>query len=84
MDMAYYVDTIEQVKGESGVNEYGKREKKGTFAEARTAFFQKLTNVSNDLVDDDPEKKHYFMDIRIVNSLGGIEKEDTLGTYKES
>ena len=46
--MSYYLDTIEQIKNEDGTyTEYGKREKKATYQEALTAFYTKLTNVSN-------------------------------------
>ena len=37
--MAFYIDTIEQVKAETGVNEYGKREKQsGTYEQALSAY----------------------------------------------
>lgn len=82
--MAFYIDTIEQVKGteEAPINEYGKREKKASYEDALTAFYTKLGNVSNDLISADPTKSHYFMDIRIVDSKGGVVKKDQLGTYQ--
>ena len=81
--MAYYIDTIEQVKAEDGkINEYGKREKEGDDLNVVLSnFFTKLANVSNDIGDD---KKHYFMDIRIVDSHGGVIKKDQVGTYVEA
>ena len=82
--MTYYIDTIEQVKGteEGTISEYGKREKGGdTLHEAETKFFTKCANVSNDMVEDG--KNHYYMDIKIVNSEGKIEKKDTIGQYVE-
>ena len=85
--MAYYIDTIEQVKGEEEgtINEYGKREKQsGTFEQAQSAFFTKLANVSNDLVTIDSSKKHYFMDIRIVDSKGGVLEKKSIGTYQDT
>lgn len=79
--MAFYVDTIEQIKGENGPTEYGKREKKATKEAALVDFYSKLSNVANDIGEG---KNHYFMDIRIVNSQGGVEKKDSVGEYKEA
>lgn len=83
--MAYYVDKIEQVVGtaEEPINEYGSRTKKDSYDEALTAFYTALTNVSNDIhVKDDDGKKHYFMDIRIVDGKGGVVKKDAVGQYQ--
>ncbi len=83
--MAFYLDTIEQVKGsEAGqINEYGNRIKKATYEAALTAFYTSLGNVSNDLIETDSTKNHYFMDIRIVDSKGGVLKRDSVGTYQK-
>lgn len=77
--MKYYIVTIEQVKGETegSINEYGKIEKKDDYKSAETAFYTKLSNVAADI-----GVNHYYMDIKIVNSEGGIEKKDKLGTYQ--
>jgi len=74
--MKYYIDTIEQIKGETEgtFTEYGKREKIDTESSALTAFYQKLANVS-------ASATHQFMDIRIVNSEGGCIKRDAIGQY---
>lgn len=73
--MSYYLDTIEEIKNEDETyTEYGKREKKATYQEALTAFYTKLTNVSN-------SSAHVWLDIKIVNSKGGIEKKDSIGAY---
>lgn len=82
--MNYYIDTIEQTKGteEGSINEYGKREKQTTFESALTAFYTKLGNVANDLISADATKNHYFMDIRIVDSKGGVVKRDSVGTHQ--
>lgn len=91
--MFYYIDTIEQVKKKDeqgqvieGVNEYGKREinknADGTpmpLDQVMSKFFKKLSDVSADLVSIDESKNHYYMDIKIVNSEGKIEKKDTIG-----
>lgn len=84
--MFYYIDTIEQTKGENdAVNEYGKREivkdAEGNPASLDTVlskFYKKCSDVSADI-----GKNHYYMDIKIVNSLGNIEKKDVLGKYFE-
>lgn len=84
--MAFYIDTIEQVKTEEGkVNEYGKREKKdGTFEQVESSYFTKLANVANDLITpENPDKNHYYMDIRIVDSTGGVLEKKTLGTLQK-
>lgn len=84
--MIYYVDTIEQVKGENDtVNEYGKREQSKTSYEATLSkYFTKLANVSNDIITPEtPDKNHYYMDIRIVDSTGGVLKKDSIGARQE-
>ena len=77
--MKYYLDTIEQIKGEEEgtYTEYGKREKKDDYQTALTAFYDKLKNVSN-------SAQHVFLDIRIVNSQGGCVKKDFIGKYIET
>lgn len=85
--MAFYIDTIEQTKGEGGaINEYGKREKQsGTYEQAQSAYFTKLANVANDIITEEtPNKNHYFMDIRIVDSKGGVVKKDSVGQHVEA
>jgi hypothetical protein len=77
--MKFYLDTIEQIRGEEEgtFTEYGKREQKADEKSALTAFYTKLTNVSN-------SESHVYLDIKIVNSEGGCIKRDTLGAYIES
>lgn len=75
--MNYYIDTIEQVKGseEGQVNEYGGRTKEGTDLNAVLAkYYKKLSDVSADI-----GKNHYYMVIKIVDTTGGVVKEDKLG-----
>lgn len=82
--MNYYIDTIEQVKGteEGSINEYGARSKEGTdFNVVLSKYYTKLANVSNDIGEG---KNHYYMDIRIVDSNGGVVKKDKVGKYVES
>ena len=82
MRLRYYIDTIEQVKGEEGaVNEYGKREiqkEDKTYEEVLSAYYVKLGDVANDIGDSD-DKKHYYMDIKITDSDGGVLKKDKVG-----
>ena len=84
--MIYYIDTIEQTKGDEGaINEYGKREQwKLPFEQVEAKFFTKCANVANDIITPDtPDKNHYYMDIRIVDSTGGVLKKDSLGQMQE-
>lgn len=80
--MAYYIDTIEQTKGEeNAINEYGKREKWVlTYEQVLAKFFKKLSDVSADIGED---KNHYYMDIRIVDSNGGVLKKDKVGKLQQ-
>lgn len=84
--MAFYLDKIEQVKGteEGTINEYGSRTKQASYESALTAFYTSLGNVSNDLIEADASKNHYFMDIRIVDSKGGVLKRDSVGTHQNT
>ncbi len=77
--MKYYVDTIEQIKGdvEGTYTEYGQRAKKEDYQSALVTFYDKLKNVSN-------SEAHVWLDIKIVNSKGGIEKKDSIGAYIDS
>jgi hypothetical protein len=80
----FYIDTIEQVEATEDfaytVNEYGARTKYAeTLDEVRSKYFKKLSEVANDLKTIDETKKHYYMDIKIVNSDGGIEEKAKLG-----
>ena len=79
--MKYYVDSIEQVKGqeEGTFSEYGSREKANDKNLAYSKYYTKLSNVAADL-----GKGHVYMDIKITNSKGGIVKTDTLGEYVDS
>ena len=79
--MNYYIDTIEQTVAEDGgINEYGARQKvTGDFETVvLPKFYKKLSDVSADI-----GKKHYYMDIRIVDSDGGVIKKDKVGTRQD-
>lgn len=78
--MKYYVITVEQLhKDGGGYNEYATKSDAMTEKSVMTTFYDKCSAVNKDLSD----KGHTFMDIKIVNSQGGIEKRDTLGEYVE-
>ena len=87
--MKYYIDTIEQVVAAEdfpyNINEYGGRTKYAESLESvRSKYFKKLSDVSADLIGGDKEDaKHYYMDIKIVNSDGGIEEKYKLGKRQE-
>ena len=82
----YYIDTIEQTKDEETgkLNEYGKREKWDLpLEQVQAKFYKKLSDVSADLISIDPSKKHYYMDIRIVDTTGGVLQKDSVGQMQE-
>ena len=84
--MFYYIDTIEQTKGseEGTINEYGNRQQwKLPLEQVDAKFYKKLSDVSADLISIDESKNHYYMDIRIVDSTGGVVKKDSVGTRQE-
>lgn len=76
--MKYYIIAIEQIIKDGAYSEYVTSEKVDDKNLAFSKYFTKLANVSNDL-----EKNHTYMDIRILNSYGGEEKRDAIGTYVE-
>lgn len=81
----YYIDTIEQVKASEEspytINEYGARKQyKESIDQVRSRMWATVSNVLNDLVTIDPSKNHYYMDIKILNSDGGIIEKYKCGT----
>ena len=82
----YYIDTIEQIKAAEDspftVNEFGGRQqiKDENLDQVKSRMWAKVANVLNDLISTDPTKNHYYMDIKIVNSDGGIEEKYKCGT----
>ncbi len=79
--MSFYVFTIEQIRGESEntYSEYAGTKKFGDEQAAEVYFYTRCAEVSNAL-----KTTHTYMDIKIVNSLGGVTKRDTIGSYIES
>ncbi len=76
--MKYYVMTIEQytAQGAEAKSEQSKVEKKNTYDSALSYFYNTLKTVA-----DSPA--HNFLDIKIVQSNGGIIKTDKYGEYVE-
>lgn len=77
--MKFYLDTIEQIynKEQEGTYiEYGNRTAKADETAALIEYYEKLKNVSNAL-----GKTHVYLDARIINSVGGVLKHDSLGSY---
>lgn len=75
--MKFYVITIEQLHNGDKLQEYATKSDALTEKSARTTFYDKCSAVNKDLSDNG----HTFMDIKIVNSVGGIIKRDQLGQY---
>ena len=76
--MKFYIQTIEQITKNNEISEYGGTEKVDTEQAALTKFYKKLSDVAADI-----GKNHTYMDIKIVNSLGGCIKKDSIGEYVE-
>lgn len=78
--MAYYVLIIEQIKGESEgtYNEYANVKKYADEQSALVYFYTRCSEIANAL-----GKTHYYGHIKVVNSLGGVIKQDTIGKYVE-
>lgn len=76
--MKYYVFTIEQTIAEGGYSEYAGTKKFNDEQSALVHFYKRGSEVSNAL-----GTTHVYMDIKIVNSLGGIIKKDRIGKYVE-
>ena len=79
--MSYYVLTIEQIKGESegSVSEYANVKKYADEQSALVYFYSRCSEIANAL-----GKTHYYGHIKVMNSLGGVTKQDTIGKYIEA
>lgn len=77
--MKFYIQTIEQITKNNEISEFGATEKVDTEQAALTKFYKKLSDVAADI-----GKSHTYMDIKIVNSLGGCIKKDSIGEYVEA
>ena len=86
--MFYYIFKIEQVEAEEDfpwtVNEYSScKQYKETLPEVQARYYTELANISNDLKEIGPEKKHYYGFVQIINSDGKVEEEKKLGKRVE-
>ena len=82
--MKYYVVAIEQIYDKNGqLSEYvSQPTKHDTLEAALTKFYTRCSEIVNSLGTE--PNNHTYADIRILNSYGGEEKRDTIGTYVES
>ena len=82
--MKYYVVSIEQIYDKDGnLAEYaGQPTKHNSLEDALTKFYTKCAEIVNSLGTE--PNNHTYADIRILNSYGGEEKRDTIGTYVEA
>ena len=82
--MKYYVVAIEQIYDKDGqLSEYcSQPTKKNDLKSALTDFYVKCGNIANSIGTE--PNNHTYADIRILNSYGGEEKRDTIGTYVEA
>ena len=78
--MKYYIFTIEQTVVEGGYAEYSKVTTKNTYNTALSTFYSFLSTVAGNI----EKGTETFMDIKMVNSKGGIEKKDQIGAYVEA
>lgn len=73
--MKFYVFAIEQTLIEGVYNEYAPAVKKyDTYKQAETYFHTRLGELAN-------SQSHTYAELKIINSKGGIEKKDRIGSY---
>ncbi len=73
--MKYYVMAIEENLIEGEYQEYSPANKKfNDFKSAQTHFFTRLGELSNSATT-------VFAELKIINSLGGVVKKDSVGEY---
>ena len=74
--MKYYIMTIEQytAQGAEQKSEQSKVQKENTYDSALSYFYNTLKTVADSAA-------HNFLDIKIVQSDGGIIKKDVYGAY---
>lgn len=74
--MQYYIETIEQIYKDEAYSEYGGTEKVADENTALSKYYTKLSNVAADL-----GVNHTYMNIKLINSVGGEIKSDVIGQY---
>ncbi len=79
--MKYYVLTIEQAKDKDNpevINEYANVKKYADEQSALVYFYTRCSEIANAL-----GKTHYYGHLKVMKSLGGVTKQDTIGSYVE-
>ena len=76
--MAYYIQTIEQIRQDGVLKEYGGMEKVNDETSALSKYYKKLSDVAADLGNN-----HTYMSIRLITSEDYMVKGDTVGAYVE-
>jgi hypothetical protein len=74
--MQYYIETIEQIYKDEAYSEYGGTEKVADETTALSKYYKKLSDVAADL-----GVNHTYMNIKLINSVGGEIKSDVIGQY---
>lgn len=74
--MQFYIQTIEQIYKDEAYSEYGGTEKVADENTALSKYYTKLSNVAADL-----GVNHTYMNIKLINSVGGEIKSDVIGQY---
>ena len=82
--MKYYVVAIEQIYDKDGqLSEYaGQPTKHNSLEDALTKYYTKCAEIANSLGTE--PNNHTYANLRVLNSEGGLEKLDTIGTYVEA
>ena len=78
--MKYYVITFEQVHTDQGYAEYATKGDPKTEKQATSDYYDKCSAINKDL----GENGHSFADVKVVNSTGGIIKDEKIGKYVET
>lgn len=76
--MAYYVLTIEQIEKDGEISEYANVKKYADEDSALVYFYTRCSEIANAL-----KTTHKYGHLKVVNSLGGVTKQDTIGQYVE-
>ena len=76
--MAYYVLVIEQIEKDGEVTEYANTKKYSDEQSAMVYFYTRCSEIANAIGET-----HIFGHLKVMNSLGGIIKFDSIGTYTE-
>ena len=76
--MKYYVFAIEQTYIDGEYSEYSPAVQKfNNFKAAQTSFFSRLAELANSAA-------HTYAELKIINSVGGVIKKDSIGEYVDS